>query len=149
MFTGDNSGDWLAKILYKNGFSTTPKSVSKEDDFKLINTYITATIRCAPPKNRPSKEELCNCATYLNEELTILKNVRLIICLGRISFGSCCKLLGIKGIEFSHGKIIHHQNYIILLSYHPSKQNTQTGRLTWKEWSRIFSKARKIIRVFV
>ena len=145
MFTGDSSGDWLAKILYENGFSTSPRSESKVDDFRLINTYITATVRCAPPENKPSKEELCNCSGYLNEELSILKNVKIIICLGIIAFDSCCKLLGIKGIKFSHGKIIRHQDYIIILSYHPSRQNTQTGRLTWKEWSHVFVNARKFI----
>lgn len=145
MFTGDSSGDWLAKVLYENGFSNIPISQSVEDNFHLINTYIVAAIRCAPPKNKPLKEELENCSQYLNEEFKLLKNVRVVICLGRIAFDSTCKLLKIKGKKFFHGNLFEHENYIIICSYHPSRQNTQTGRLSWKQWSSIFSYTKKII----
>jgi uracil-DNA glycosylase family 4 len=145
MFTGDSSGDWVAKVLYENGFATKPTSERLNDDFDLINTYITASVRCAPPNNKPLKEELENCFLYLEKEISLLKNVRVIICLGKIAFDSCCKLLHIKGIKFSHGKSFRHQKWIIICTYHPSRQNTQTGRLTWKQWSDIFSKAKKIL----
>ncbi len=145
MFTGDSSGNWVAKVLYENGFATKPTSERLKDGFDLINTYITATIRCAPPNNKPLKEELENCSLYLEKEISLLKNVKVIICLGKIAFDSCCKLLHINGVKFSHGKSFRHQKWIIICTYHPSRQNTQTGRLTWKQWSDIFSKAKKIL----
>ncbi|MDE1766136.1 MAG: uracil-DNA glycosylase [Thaumarchaeota archaeon] len=145
MFTGDSSGDWLAKALYENGFSTKPTSQRIGDGFALVNAYVTASARCAPPENKPLKEELENCSVYLKEELRLLKNVRVIICLGRIAFDSCCKLLHIKGAKFSHGGYFVHESFIIICSYHPSRQNTQTGRLTWDQWFGIFSHARQIL----
>ena len=145
MFTGDSSGQWVAKVLYEYGFATKPTSEKIGDGFSLINTYITASLRCAPPQNKPLKEEINNCSSYLEEELIILNNVKVIICLGKIGFDSCCKLLHIKGIKFAHGKSFAHKKWIIISTYHPSKQNTQTGRLTWKQWSAIFSKAKRIL----
>lgn len=145
MFTGDSSGDWLIKALYNFGFANKPTSESISDGLFLINTYITATVRCAPPQNKPSRQEIDNCSTYLKEELELLKNIKVIICLGKIGFDACCKLVEIKGCKFSHGGIITHDKFTIISSYHPSRQNTQTGRLTWKQWSSIFSKAKKIL----
>ena len=145
MFTGDSSGDWLAKVLYENGFSSLPTSQKMGDGFQLKDTYVTAAVRCAPPQNKPLKSELENCSGYLREELGLLENVEVIICLGKIAYDSCCKLLQIKGIKFSHGKSFTHKNYTIICSYHPSRQNTQTGRLSWAQWSDNFSIARKIL----
>jgi uracil-DNA glycosylase len=145
MFTGDSSGDWLAKALYENGFSNKPSSQSLNDGYKLKNTYITAALRCAPPKNKPTTDELQNCSCYLKEELLILKNVKIIVCLGKIAFDACCRLLGIKKAKFYHGNMFLHKDWTILCSYHPSKQNTQTGRLNWDQWSYIFSKSKQIL----
>ena len=145
MFTGDSSGDWVSKVLYANGFATKPTSTNKNDGFALVNTYITAAVRCAPPQNKPTKEELDNCSTYLQSELEILKNVRVIICLGRIAFDSYCKISNIKGIKFAHGKSFIFNNKHIICTYHPSKQNTQTGRLSWAQWNKIFSDARNLL----
>ncbi len=145
MFTGDSSGDWVAKVLYEKGFATMPTSEKVGDGFSLVNAYITAVVRCAPPQNKPLKEELDNCSSFLKEELDILKSVRVIICLGRIAFDSCCKLLHIRGIKFVHGRTLQHGKLVIISTYHPSRQNTQTGRLKWNQWSAIFSKAKKII----
>jgi len=145
MFTGDSSGDWVAKVLYENGFATKPTSDSINDNFNLINTYITAAVKCAPPNNKPLKEEIVNCSTYLEKELSILKNIKVIICLGRIAFDSCCKLLHIRGVKFSHGKLFRYRKWIIISTYHPSRQNTQTGRLSWKQWSDIFLNAKRIL----
>lgn len=145
MFTGDSSGDWVSKILYENGFATKPTSQMLGDGFRLINTYITAAVRCAPPNNKPLKEELDNCFPYLKEELAILKNVKVIVCLGKIAFDSCCKLLDIRSTKFCHGKSLYYEKFVIISTYHPSRQNTQTGRLTWKQWSSIFSKAKHIL----
>ena len=145
MFTGDSSGDWLAKVLYENGFATTAKSKKLDDDFNLKNAYITAAVRCTPPQNKPLKEELDNCSDYLIEEMKILKNVKVLMCLGRIAFDSCCKLLGIRGQLFSHDRSFSHKGYFVICSYHPSRQNTQTGRLSWKQWNDVFTKARAIV----
>lgn len=145
MFTGDSSGDWLVKALYENDFASQPTSLKANDGLKLIDTYITASVRCAPPQNKPTREEFENCFSYLTEEFPLLKEVIVIVCLGRIAFDTCCKLLHIKGIDFVHGKSFAHQHLTIICSYHPSRQNTQTGRLTWKQWSMIFVKARKIL----
>ena len=145
MFTGDSSGDWLAKALHEYDFSNKPSSQHLDDGYILKNTYITAALRCAPPKNKPTSDELQNCFDYLKEELLILKNVKIIVCLGRIAFDACCRLLDIKGAKFYHGNLFSHKNWIILCSYHPSKQNTQTGRLKWNQWTHIFSKSRQIL----
>ena len=145
MFTGDSSGEWVARALYENGFASKPTSERVGDGFRLINVYVTASMRCAPPQNKPLKEELDNCSLYLKEELSILKNIKIIVCLGKIGFDSICKLLHIKGIKFSHGNSFSFGERVILCSYHPSRQNTQTGRLTWEQWSDIFAKAKRIL----
>ena len=145
MFTGDSSGDWLARVLHSYDFSTKPTSTSKDDGFVLKNAYITATVRCAPPDNKPLREEIYNCSSFLEKELAILKNVKVIICLGRIAFDACCKLLDINGVKFSHGRTFTHGHFMIITSYHPSRQNTQTGRLSWEQWSDVFAIAKKYV----
>ena len=145
MFTGDSSGDWVAKALYENGFATKPTSERIDDGFALIDSYISASIRCAPPQNKPLKEELDSCSPYLKEELSLLKEIKVIICLGRVAFDSCCKLLDIKKPKFSHGRTFAHKKWIIICSYHPSRQNTQTGRLGWQQWLDVFSHAKQIL----
>ena len=144
MFTGDSSGDWVAKTLFQNGFANQKTSISKDDGFSLSNAYITAVVRCAPPENKPLPQEITNCSNYLEMELKILKNIKIIICLGRIAFTQLCKVLEIKGEKFFHGHIFSWNNFQIICSYHPSRQNTQTGRLTWNDWNMIFKKARKM-----
>ena len=145
MFTGDSSGDWVAKVLYENGFATKPVSSHIADGFCLINAYITAVLRCAPPENKPLNIELENCSDYLKNEFLILKNLEIIICLGRIAFTNICRILGIKGQKFSHGHVFKHKSKFIICSYHPSRQNTQTGRLTWTQWNSIFVKAKQLV----
>ena len=145
MFTGDSSGDWVAKVLYENGFASKATSNKKNDGFTLKNVYITAAVRCAPPQNKPLKEEFENCFCYLEEELVLLKNIQIIICLGKIAFDTCCKLLAIKNQKFSHNASFRFQKWVIICSYHPSRQNTQTGRLTWNQWNNVFKKARKFV----
>jgi len=145
MFTGDSSGDWVAKVMHKHGFASIPTSQSRDDGLILYNAYITAVIRCAPPQNKPTREEMKNCFVYLQKELEILKNISVILCLGKIAYDATCKLLEIKPEKFGHNKLFTYNNYKILTSYHPSKQNTQTGRLTWKQWSAVFAKAKKLV----
>ena len=146
MFTGDSSGDWVAKVLHENEFASKPTSEKINDGFVLKNVYITAAVRCAPPQNKPLKEEFENCFNYLEQELILLKNIQIIICLGRIAFDTCCKLLEIKNKKFSHGEYFKFKKWIILCSYHPSRQNTQTGRLSWIQWNNIFKKAQKLLQ---
>lgn len=144
MFTGDSSGDWLSKVMYKHGFASIPTSQSRNDGLVLYNAYITAAVRCAPPQNKPTKEEMENCFVYLQDEIKIIKNVSVILCLGKIAYDATCKLLQIKPEKFGHNKLFRYGKYKILTSYHPSKQNTQTGRLSWKDWNMVFSKAKKL-----
>ncbi len=146
MFTGDSSGDWLARALFKNGLATKPFSQYLGDGFALINCYITAAVRCAPPKNKPTNKEIKMCSSYLEEELTSLKNIQVIICLGRIAFDAVCNILKAKKVKFAHAQIVHHSKFTILCSYHPSRQNTQTGRLVWKQWNEIFVNAKKLLK---
>ncbi len=150
MFTGDGSGEWLIKALYENGFANQPRSFSKDDGLELRSAYVTAVVRCAPPKNKPMNEEVANCSDYLDEELTILKNVRLVLTLGRIAFESYLHHVNkqiSKTPRFAHGKIYELGNGLpkLISSYHPSRQNTQTGRLTWRMWTSIFKKATKVL----
>jgi len=146
MFTGDSSGDWVTKVMHKYGFASIPTSQSRDDGLVLHNAYITAVLRCAPPQNKPTQEEMKNCFVYLQEELKILKNISVILCLGKIAYDATCKLLEIKPEKFGHNKLFTYNDYKILTSYHPSKQNTQTGRLTWKQWSAVFLKAKKLVK---
>lgn len=145
MFTGDSSGDWLAKVMHKYGFATMPTSISLDDGFILRNSYITAAVRCAPPKNKPMKDEMDSCFDYLLQEYKILKKVEVILCLGKIAYDSVCKLINVKPEKFGHNKLFEYDSVKVLTSYHPSRQNTQTGRLTWKQWSMVFQKARKLV----
>ena len=145
MFTGDSSGDWVTKVMHKHGFASIPTSLNKDDGLILYNAYITAAVRCAPPQNKPTREEMENCFVYLQDELKILKNISVILCLGKIAYDATCKLLQIKPEKFGHNKVFRYDNYQILTSYHPSKQNTQTGRLTWKQWSEVFTKAKRLL----
>jgi uracil-DNA glycosylase family 4 len=145
MFTGDSSGDWVARTLFENGFATKATSVSVSDDFSLINAYITAAVKCAPPNNKPTKEEIGTCSGYLEQEILLLKNAKVIICLGKIAFDSIKQLFEIEHQKFSHGNNFSYKNKIILSSYHPSRQNTQTGRLKWNQWNKIFKKAKILL----
>jgi len=146
MFTGDSSGDWLTKIMYQYGFASIPTSQTLDDGLVLSNTYITAAVRCAPPQNKPTKEEMEVCSDYLHQEYQILKNITVILCLGKIAYDAACKLIKVKSEKFGHNKLFEYDSVKILTSYHPSKQNTQTGRLTWKEWSAVFQKAKKLTK---
>jgi uracil-DNA glycosylase family 4 len=126
MFTGDESGDWLARAMFETGFANIPTSKSSNDGLILKDAYITAIIRCAPPLNKPSLVEISNCSQYLVTELNILSNTKVILTLGRIAFDTFCKVSN-------------------LVSYHPSRRNTNTGKLTWQMWINIFETARSII----
>ena len=146
MFTGDSSGDWVAKVMHKYGFASIPTSQTVNDGLILHNAYITAAVRCAPPQNKPTREEMDTCFDYLKQEKEILKNITTVLCLGKIAYDSTCKLYQVKSEKFGHNKLFRYDGIQILTSYHPSKQNTQTGRLTWNQWSAVFAKAKKIAK---
>ncbi len=154
MFTGDRSGDWLYRALYKAGFANKPTSVDREDGLRLVNCYITATCRCAPPLNKLLPVEIRNCRPYLLRELELLKDLKVIIGLGRVGFdaavGSFLELgwsVPGKKPKFAHGAEYPLTKLITLLgSYHPSQQNTFTGRLTEPMFDRIFHRAKILLR---
>jgi uracil-DNA glycosylase family 4 len=153
MFTGDRSGEWLFRALYKFGFANQPNSTRRDDGFALKNCYITATIRCAPPKNKPLPEEIENCRPYFLQELDLLKNVKVLVPLGQIAFSQTLKSLRRKGFEipplpFGHGKVYPlTKNLTMITTYHPSQQNTQTGKLTEPMFHQIFKMVRNRLEV--
>lgn len=146
-FTGDASGAFLYPALYRAGFANQPSALSRDDGLVLKDLYLTASGRCAPPANRPSPEELNNCQPYLERELEILKP-KVIVCLGRIAFERILKIYSIRNStrKFSHGALHPMENGMwILCSYHPSQQNTLTGKLTMKMFDEIWAKAKELI----
>ncbi len=147
LFTGDSSGDWLAKALFETGFANQPISISKNDGYKLRNAYVTAIVKCAPPGNIPSSIEISNCSRYLDTEIKLLEDhTKVIITLGKLAFDTYCKISGLKGLAFGHNMIYSlEDDKILISSYHPSRRNTNTGTLTWEMWIKIFEIARSLI----
>ena len=148
MFTGDSSGDWLMKALYQYNFCNQPISNYINDGLVLNNVYVTSIVKCAPPNNKPLRQEINNCNQYLNQELKLLsKNSKIFLTLGKLAFDQFCKIYKIKNITFRHGLIYHIEeiNKILISSYHPSKQNTNTKKLTWSMWIKIFEQIRDIL----
>ena len=145
MFTGDSSGDWLMRAMHETGFANMPTSTSKDDGLVLKDAYITAAVRCAPPANKPAPAELANCSQYLLAELEMLKNVRVVLALGRIGFEAYCKAAAVKA-TFGHS--MRHEltgGKTLVASYHPSRQNTNTGKLSWAMWIDVFRKVRSML----
>jgi len=148
MFTGDDSGNWLAKALNEIGLANKPYSITKDDGLKLEGAYITAVARCVPPDNKPVSEEIENCSHYLKQELQILKNVKVVLTLGKIALDAYVKYLGLSEKPmFKHGFLYKYKTFPILIaSYHPSRQNTRTKILTWETWTEIFKKIKELIK---
>jgi len=151
VFTGDRSGDWLYDALYRFGFANQPGSQHRDDGLKLSDCYVGATVRCAPPDNKPAPEEFRACRPYLREEIRLLRNVRVVVALGRMAFDHYFKACRDDGRhlpsplpKFSHG-IVEQLPWstILISSYHPSQQNTFTGKLTRPMFHSIFSTARQ------
>ncbi len=153
MFTGDASGDFLYPALYRAGFSSRPQSLHRADGLTLFDLYITAVCRCAPPGNRPAPAEMDNCQPYLEHEIGLLQPL-VIVALGRIAFERLLHLCAVSGRRwpFVHGacyelppsSLLAHPAFL-LCSYHPSRQNTQTGRLTAAMFDAIWQQARQIV----
>lgn len=146
MFTGDSSGDWLYKALYETGFANQPHSYAVNDGLQLMNAYVTASVRCAPPNNKPLPEEIANCRSYLEEEIRLFKRAGVYLTLGQIAFKNVCALFKMKGLKFGHNQLHTLSNgRFLLTSYHPSRQNTQTGFLKWDDWLGVFKRAKELI----
>lgn len=144
MFTGDGpggAGDTLMRALHHLGLASLPYSRARDDGLILRGTFLTAVVRCAPPGNRPTGEEVANCLPFLVRELAVLQGVRAILALGRVAFAGCLRALEARGIGvprprpvFAHGATYELGRYVLVASYHPSRQNTQTGRLREAEF---------------
>ncbi len=151
-FTGDASGKFMYPVLYETGFANQPTATDRNDGLKLKDLYITAAIRCAPPDNKPLPSELANCSEYRDRELDGLKDVKVIVALGKIGFDAYLNHLKRRGLLktrkayiFKHGASYQTPDgKVLLASYHPSNQNTQTGKLTRDMFVKIFEEAAKL-----
>ena len=151
-FTGDASGGFLYPALYRAGFANQPKSEARDDGLVLRDLYITASGRCAPPGNKPTPEELDNCQPYLEREIEILRP-KVIVCLGRVAFERILRIFSLRGSEFQfhHGALyklstdVPKADHWLLCSYHPSQQNTLTGKLTIEMFDHIWAKAKELV----
>ena len=146
VFTGDRSGDWLFCSLHRTGFANQPTSVSKDDGLRLTGAFVAATVRCAPPANKPLPSERDNCLPYAAAELGLLTSVRVIVCLGSYAWDAAARLLGIRPKpRFGHGAEFETDAGPTLLGcYHPSQQNTFTGKLTEEMMDSVFWRAREL-----
>jgi uracil-DNA glycosylase family 4 len=150
MFTGDNSGNWLFRALHTAGFANQAEATHRNDGLKLSDCYITATLRCAPPLNKPTPEEISNCKAFLLREIELLKNVRVVVGLGKIGYEAALNAYRESGRitftakpKFAHCAVHEFDDVTFLASFHPSQQNTFTGRLTEPMFDKIFALARK------
>ena len=150
MFTGDRSGDWLYRALYKAGFANQPDSVGRDDGLVLTDAFVTAPVRCAPPDHKPLPTERDACSGWLDRELELLGRVQVVVCLGGYSYVQALAALARRGVAvprprvaFGHGEIVDFEDApTIVMSYHPSQQNTFTGRLTEEMLDGVFAGAK-------
>ena len=151
VFTGDRSAEFLYKCLYKAKMSNQPTSENKNDGLKLYNAYITAPLKCDPPEDKPLKIELDNCSKFFNKELEYLKNINVVVALGKIAFDACKyfyqKQINLdKNVKFGHGEIFKLENGISLVGcYHPSPRNVNTGRINVNKMTNLFIKVKNTI----
>ena len=152
MFTGDRSGEWLFRALHRAGFANQPTYEYRNDGLKLTGAYITNIVRCAPPANKPLTSERDHCLPYFHQELDLLKNLKTILCLGSFSWQGVLSILASRGqvtkpkLKFGHAATAQVGPYTLIGSYHPSQQNTFTGKLTQPMFDDVFKKAREVIQ---
>jgi uracil-DNA glycosylase len=151
MFTGDRSGDWLYAALHRAGYASQPQSIRRDDGLRLSGAYLTAVVRCAPPANRPTPAERDNCLPYLVRELALLERCRTIVALGGFAWDGALRALRELGCDvprpkprFGHGAEAQAGDWALLGCYHPSQQNTFTGRLTERMLDEVFARAREL-----
>jgi uracil-DNA glycosylase family 4 len=154
MFTGDRSGDFLYRTLHSVGLASQPESVDRDDGLVLHDVFISAACRCAPPDNKPLPEEIRNCRGWLEREMALLPRIRVVVALGRIAFDDYLTLLRDRGdigsrsgLVFAHGRVhdLGARQPKLISSYHPSQQNTQTGKLTFDVFREVFVEAIRLV----
>jgi uracil-DNA glycosylase family 4 len=151
VFTGDRSGDWLFAALFRSGLANQPTSVARDDGLELRGAYVTAAVRCAPPANKPLPSERDNCFPYLTRELELLRDVRAVVCLGGFAWEAALRLRAALGDpvprpkpRFGHGAELPGERWTLIGCYHPSQQNTFTGRLTAEMTDTVLLRAREL-----
>ena len=155
MFTGDGSGEFLYETLYRAGFASQPRSHAVGDSLALSDLYISAVCRCAPPGNKPAPEEIANCLPYLHKEIDLMKNLQVVVALGKIAFDGVLRIVRqkvgedfrSKDFTFAHGIVYRLGDGLpwLVASYHPSRQNTQTGRLTKEMFDDVWIKVKGLL----
>lgn len=152
MFTGDASGEFLFAALHRAGLASQPTSTEREDGLSLQGVFISALCRCAPPENKPTAQEITNCLPFLQKEMDWLPRLQVIVALGRMAFGEILRLYRERGFEIGRLAFAHGARYSLgdglpwlIASYHPSRQNTQTGRLTRPMFDRIWAEAKALL----
>lgn len=147
VFTGDRSGDWLFRALHRAGYANQPESVSRGDGLRLTGAYVSACVRCAPPANKPATDERDNCLPYLERELALLTNVRVIVPLGGFAYANVVRIVGLTPRPaFGHGaEVAIDGSRTIVCSYHPSQQNTFTGKLTEEMLDAVFKRSKELV----
>ncbi len=147
VFTGDRSGDWLFRAMHRAGLASQPTSVSIDDGLSLTLAWVTAAVKCAPPDNTPLPDERAACRSLLQRELDLLTELRVVVCLGAYAYGAACAEFGVRPRpKFGHGAEVAAPNGLHLVcSFHPSQQNTFTGRLTEAMLDDVFARARSLV----
>jgi uracil-DNA glycosylase family 4 len=154
MFTGDRSGDWLFRALWRAGLASQPSSTAADDGLELTDVFITAAVRCAPPANKPTPAEREACRPWIEAELDLLERVRVVVTLGGFAYAQVLRLMEARGAApprprpaFGHGREVYLEGGpTVLASYHPSQQNTFTGTLTEEMFDRVWARARELAR---
>ena len=152
LFTGDSSANFLMRAMHDTGFANIPTSQDLKDGLNLTDAYISAVVRCAPPENKPTPQEIRNCQPHLEAELAVLTRVLVVVSLGRVAFDSYWRFMANLGVKprprppFGHGLVFQiPERPSLVVSYHPSQQNTNTGKLTRRMLAEAFTKARKLL----
>jgi uracil-DNA glycosylase family 4 len=147
VFTGDRSGDWVFRALWRAGFANQPTSVAADDGLRLAGAWVSAVVRCAPPANKPTPTERDRCVGYLVREIALLSDLAVVVALGQFAYDAACRLFAVRPRpRFGHGvEVALAGGRTLLCSYHPSQQNTFTGTLTEPAFDAVFSRARQLV----
>jgi len=148
LFTGDRSGDWLYRAMHRAGFANQPTSVARGDGLELSGAWVSAAVRCAPPANKPTPVEQAQCRSFLQREIALLTRLRVVVCLGAFAYAAACSEFGVRPRpRFGHGaEVAAPTGITVVCSFHPSQQNTFTGRLTEPMLDAVFERAAALSR---
>jgi uracil-DNA glycosylase family 4 len=149
IFTGDRSGDWLYRAMHRAGFANQPTSTHRDDGLRLTGAWVTSAVKCAPPDNKPSPAERDACRSFLRREIEALGKLKVVVCLGAFAYEAACAEFGVKPRpKFGHGaEAVSPSGIVLVCSFHPSQQNTFTGRLTEPMFDAVFTRVREIAGV--